>query len=164
MCRLCDMVNYYEETDYVQSYSKSEFKDFWSADDCNLKGGVKLKAKKVAPKENESAGSSSSNNNHNHWERGHEIWEAAPTNPYKKNIFNLVNTNSIKSDLAMLLWNEWACTAGADPPRWAEVTSDRPKQTNQTIDGRHSYFFHEKLTKIDIMTALFFAEPQLIVI
>ena len=26
MCRLCDIVNYYEETDSAQSYSKEEFR------------------------------------------------------------------------------------------------------------------------------------------
>ena len=53
------MVNYYEETDYVQSYSKTEFKDFWSEEDCNL-NGIKYKGKKAE----EAVGN---------WERGHEI-------------------------------------------------------------------------------------------
>lgn len=36
MCRLCDHINYFKESGYQQFYTKDQFEEFWTSDDCNL--------------------------------------------------------------------------------------------------------------------------------
>lgn len=51
MCRLCDYINYFEESGQTQHYNSDQFSEFWTSDDCNLNSLYQAKSKKKANNE-----------------------------------------------------------------------------------------------------------------
>ena len=45
MCRLCDYVNFFEESGQTQHYNSDQWSEFWTSDDCNLNSLYQKKTK-----------------------------------------------------------------------------------------------------------------------